>query len=168
MKKLAISLLLFVSIQLSGFGQTMVYDLNFKAYPDCKTINEYAKKKGVETISELYNIGSESVVELYQKKDGKLIGIVVDTTKVDIKKLRHHKQDKRMSFLMSKYDVSTAIDIFNGRAIIGMSTEEATDSWGKPQDVNKTTTGSGSKEQWVYGNGNYLYFEDGVLTTIQN
>lgn len=25
-----------------------------------------------------------------------------------------------------------------------------------------------SREQWVYGNGNYLYFEDGTLTSIQN
>ena len=41
-------------------------------------------------------------------------------------------------------------------------------NWGKPQKVNRTTTRYGTSEQWVYGDGNYLYFEDGVLTSIQN
>ncbi|WHY64669.1 hypothetical protein [Neobacillus sp. SuZ13] len=41
-------------------------------------------------------------------------------------------------------------------------------SWGEPQKINKTTTSYGTKEQWVYGNGNYFYFENGILTTIQN
>jgi hypothetical protein len=40
--------------------------------------------------------------------------------------------------------------------------------WGKPEKINKTTTSRGVREQWVYPSGNYLYFYDGVLTTIQN
>lgn len=53
--------------------------------------------------------------------------------------------------------------------IIGMSTEQVLNSsWGKPQKVNTTTTSLGTREQWVYGNGNYLYFENGILVTIQN
>jgi hypothetical protein len=40
-------------------------------------------------------------------------------------------------------------------------------TWGKPESINTTTTQSGTLEQWVYSNGNYLYFQDGVLTTIQ-
>jgi len=40
-------------------------------------------------------------------------------------------------------------------------------SWGKPKAVNRTTTTSGISEQWVYSGG-YLYFRNGVLTTIQN
>ncbi len=40
--------------------------------------------------------------------------------------------------------------------------------WGKPRSVNKTTTAYGTREQWVYGDGNYLYFENGLLTAIQN
>lgn len=52
---------------------------------------------------------------------------------------------------------------------IGMSREEAAaSSWGKPQHINTTTRASGTREQWVYGDGNYLYFNDGVLTSIQN
>ncbi len=51
---------------------------------------------------------------------------------------------------------------------IGMSGQDVLDSsWGRPEKVNRTTTQRGVREQWVY-HGNYLYFEDGVLTTIQN
>lgn len=41
-------------------------------------------------------------------------------------------------------------------------------SWGKPQRINTTTNKWGERQQWVYGSGSYLYFENGVLTTIQN
>lgn len=53
---------------------------------------------------------------------------------------------------------------------VGMTKEEVLmSSWGRPQHVNSTTTSRGTREQWVYGGGNYLYFdESGRLTTIQN
>ena len=52
---------------------------------------------------------------------------------------------------------------------IGMSHEDVfASSWGRPQSVNNTTTRYGLHEQWVYGGHNYLYFENGKLTTIQN
>lgn len=52
---------------------------------------------------------------------------------------------------------------------IGASQEDALASmWGKPKSINTTTTSRGTREQWVYGDGNYLYFQNGVLTSIQN
>lgn len=51
---------------------------------------------------------------------------------------------------------------------IGMSQQDVLDSsWGKPRDVNRTVSAYGVREQWVY-DGGYLYFKDGILTTIQN
>lgn len=56
-----------------------------------------------------------------------------------------------------------------GGVHIGMTKGEVlTNGWGQPSDINKTTTAYGTREQWVYGGGNYLYFEDGILTSIQN
>jgi len=49
-----------------------------------------------------------------------------------------------------------------------MTTEQARLAWGTPERINRTTTAAGTREQWVYGSGNYLYFDDGVLETIQN
>ena len=55
-------------------------------------------------------------------------------------------------------------------ARIGMSPEQVTKkaSWGKPNHINCTTNAYGVHEQWLYGGGNYLYFENGRLTAIQN
>ena len=56
-----------------------------------------------------------------------------------------------------------------GGVQIGMSKARVLNSnWGKPSHVNRTTTADGEREQWVYGSGNYLYFTNGILTTIQN
>lgn len=53
-------------------------------------------------------------------------------------------------------------------AIIGMTKEQVLNStWGEPISKNITTTTHGTREQWVYGNGNYLYFKDNILESIQ-
>ncbi len=52
---------------------------------------------------------------------------------------------------------------------LGMTAEDVlASSWGKPKSVNRTTYTFGTHEQWVYGSRSYLYFENGVLTAIQN
>lgn len=52
---------------------------------------------------------------------------------------------------------------------VGMSKEQVLgSSWGKPNSVNKTTSIHGTREQWVYGGNNYLYFEGDTLTTVQH
>ncbi|CAJ97168.1 DUF2845 domain-containing protein [Cupriavidus necator] len=52
---------------------------------------------------------------------------------------------------------------------IGMTSQQVLEDthWGKPQYVNKTQNAYGITEQWVYRTGNYLYFRNGVLETIQ-
>ena len=51
---------------------------------------------------------------------------------------------------------------------IGMTKDEVMkSSWGKPSDRNITETIYGTHEQWVYGNGRYVYFDDGYVTAIQ-
>lgn len=57
--------------------------------------------------------------------------------------------------------------INEGKVQIGMTKLEAELSWGKPNDINKSTGSWGVHEQWVYDDS-YLYFENGKLTSIQN
>jgi hypothetical protein len=59
------------------------------------------------------------------------------------------------------------------RVWIGMSAEECIQSCSYPLQINKTVTAKGVQEQWVYpaaeeGKQTYLYFENGILTTMQN
>jgi hypothetical protein len=52
---------------------------------------------------------------------------------------------------------------------IGMTANEVRNSKrGPPDHINSTITQRGTSEQWVYDGGHYmLYFDDGVLTAIQ-
>ena len=59
-------------------------------------------------------------------------------------------------------------DILNGIVKLGWSKDMCREAWGNPKDINKTIGSYGVHEQWVYGGDNYLYFENGILTTIQN
>ena len=51
---------------------------------------------------------------------------------------------------------------------LGMTTQDVVDSsWGRPERINRTTGYNVNRQQWVYGNGNYLYFEHDILTSMQ-
>lgn len=57
-----------------------------------------------------------------------------------------------------------------GKVRIGMTEDEVIRAWGKPDHVNKTITSSGTRKQLVFGTSSkrqYLYIDDGVLTSIQ-
>ena len=72
--------------------------------------------------------------------------------------------------IMEKYgcDEDIAYCIMHKQVRRGMTAEQCRASWGRPRDINRTTGSFGEHEQWVYDGYNYLYFEDGILTTIQN
>lgn len=62
-------------------------------------------------------------------------------------------------------------DIENKKIWIGMTKEQAIESWGRPYDVNKSVGSWGVHEQWVLRDSiytPYLYFENGILTSWQN
>lgn len=51
---------------------------------------------------------------------------------------------------------------------IGMTKDEVLERWGKPEDINRTINAYSTSEQWVYPNYKYVYFENGILVTIQD
>lgn len=74
----------------------------------------------------------------------------------------------RKRSLINKYGQGTAKLILDGKVQIGFTKQMCIESWGEPEDINRTTGSYGVHEQWVYGNGRYLYFDNGKLTSIQN
>ena len=61
------------------------------------------------------------------------------------------------------------VGITKETARIGMTTQTVLDcGWGEPDRVNRTVTATGVREQWVYDDGSYLYFDNGKLTAIQD
>lgn len=57
--------------------------------------------------------------------------------------------------------------IVAGRIRIGMTEEMVLLAWGFPARVNTTLNANGKLQQWVYGSGNYVYLQNGIVTTIQ-
>lgn len=50
--------------------------------------------------------------------------------------------------------------------IVGMTKDEAIQSWGRPIKTNDSGGSYGSHDQWIY-ESHYIYFQDGVLTSWQ-
>lgn len=73
----------------------------------------------------------------------------------------------RLSMLTERYGQADAERIAQGVVWIGMTHEQLRESWGSPRDVNTTTTAAGKSEQWVYGDSQYVYLENGRVTAIQ-
>lgn len=63
--------------------------------------------------------------------------------------------------------MSGSLDELTSGNGIGISAESALKRFGRPQKVNRTTTASGVREQWVYDDGQYVYVENGRVTAIQ-
>jgi DNA integrity scanning protein DisA with diadenylate cyclase activity len=78
------------------------------------------------------------------------------------------EDNPKFARLIKKYGKATAARIMAKDIWIGMTSEMAQDALGKPGDINRSTFSWGVHEQWVYSNGKYLYFEDGVLTSWQD
>ncbi len=77
------------------------------------------------------------------------------------------EEQKRIANIRKKYSKHIADLILKGYVETGMTKKMCIESWGEPLDINTTTGSYGTHEQWVYGTS-YLYFENGILTTIQN
>lgn len=81
---------------------------------------------------------------------------------------REKEQQERRAMLYKKYGRSNAELILKRQVRIGMTRAMCREAWGSPEDINRTSGSWGVHEQWVYGLSSYLYFENGVLSSIQN
>lgn len=69
---------------------------------------------------------------------------------------------------IKNYGKENAQHILERKVKIGMTEEMCLDSWGEPKSRNKTILNGKISQQWVYNSGTYLYFDNGILTAIQN
>jgi hypothetical protein len=77
-------------------------------------------------------------------------------------------QDSKIEYSYEQYEKVDLSNIFIKDPEIGMTVNEVKNStWGLPEDINRTTNAFGVSEQWVYNNYKYIYFEDGIVTSIQ-
>ena len=84
---------------------------------------------------------------------------------------RRDEVQRRREILLSAerrgWDPDTVALVIDRHVRVGMNEEMVRYAWGWPEDVNRTVTRFSSREQWVYGAGRYVYFEDGTVTAVQ-
>lgn len=129
-------------------------------------------------IGKLGYIGEGSII-----KDGDLLDFIalltekarqdrmteIDNESVSVEKVQKEARIKRESTIkskFSKYGAKIVSKIIENKIWIGMTSEMAVASWGSPDQINKSVSTYGTKEQWVYS-GDYLYFELGLLKSYQ-
>jgi len=71
--------------------------------------------------------------------------------------------ENRLEAMISKYGKNKGKLIASDKVWTSISYEMAIDSWGEPDDVQKTSLASGNTEKWIYPDGRYLYFKNGRL-----
>lgn len=52
------------------------------------------------------------------------------------------------------------------QVLVGMTREEVERAWGKPDRVDRSSSGAGVREQWAYDSGFYVYFGEEKVTSI--
>lgn len=95
-----------------------------------------------------------------------------DTGKYEIEKIHKgylNSTNRKAHNLYKKYfwDKYDCVSVAQKRIKIGMNKQMVTEAWGHPYDINKSIYSFGVHEQWVYSSS-YVYFEDGLVTAIQN
>jgi hypothetical protein len=94
-----------------------------------------------------------------QKRDDEAIKLVVEAKQ---------KEQERKAAIIKKYGNEIGQKIISQKIWIGMTSKMAQESWGSPNDINRTVGSWGVHEQWVYSHDTYLYFENGILTSWQD
>ncbi len=83
----------------------------------------------------------------------------------------HVNEEDKSQDIFIEYRKRNSSTVVPSPPAIGMTRDEVINSlWGKPNQINKTTTANGVSEQWVYSDdvgGGYVYFEDGIVESIQ-
>lgn len=85
-------------------------------------------------------------------------------------KIRSQRATRIRNNKIKKYGWSNHINqiVTNRQIQLGMTKKQIKMSWGNPEDINRTVGVWGVHEQWCYGSGYYLYFENGILTSWQD
>ena len=134
---------------------------NFSLTPSLTPFDEYQNYYlGYQTYKQ-NRIEEEKLEKIAQEEQ-------YEREKLEQEEIWKREQAEKYARLTKKYGKNIAKDIIEGYVRIGWTKEMCIESWGEPNEINKTTNKYSVSEQWVYGSGSYLYFDNGRLSTIQN
>lgn len=122
------------------------------------TMEHYLDAKVYEQQGDIDSMISDDLSQIPLNYNGKI--------KVQVNELRNKYRSHLVDYENAQADLKAYED--KADPTVGMTAQELVDSkWGKPSDVNRTTTANGTFEQWIYGGNRYVYLENGIVTGIQ-
>ncbi len=123
---------------------------------------------------------SEKITQVKDLKDNKDVPVLTENKKRQLvieKKRRRDQAIEREKLRLQvianekKYmnqSGGKTDEIINKNIIIGMTKEQVLALWGRPNGIIHIPIGSKDvHERWKYGSSTYLYFEEGILTSIR-
>ena len=110
---------------------------------------------------------------IYQEKrcEGAQVVNISGAGKGDPTSTGSQSAQREVAYAKRALQVDTAVG--QGNVLVGMTASEVRRSWGNPTQVNRTVSGRGTDEQWVYSvkdrylETRYVYLTDGVVRSIQ-
>jgi len=82
-------------------------------------------------------------------------------------RLRQAQERRRQEISAKPWPEKIKRAVLEKQIEIGMTSDQVTAAWGRPESVNETITATSRQEQWKYPGPTYLYFNNGTLTTVQ-
>lgn len=123
------------------------------------------KDKAKELSSNTYNMKSMNIVDDTLVRDDKEFSTCFSIQNSLLK--LSYANVGRYTFLENAELFFELLEQYPTSPCLGMTAEEVrASSWGKPENINKSTYSWGTKEQWCYSGYRYIYLENGIVTSI--
>ena len=168
--QIAITLLLNACIALPAISGTM-YEWRDPATGKLK-LGDKPPNSGIEYWIEGQKRPEEKAFEEKQKNEQKIEEEKRNAVLQEQQRKQQAEEDAKLEKRrqdMAKFIEKNCASIENDRVRIGMNKETFRLCFGvSPTKINTTATANGTHEQWVYPDGRYYYFTNGILTAIQN
>ena len=139
------------------------------------TCHTYADDDIQNAIDELSNKAHNTGMYIEKNEDGEVV-LTNDDEISDVishlnarAELRQKRLEEYANHLYQQEEDARVALAKKPDARIGMTSKQVRNNtnWGEPLSIRTTITKYGKQEQWIYEGYQYLYFENGVLTTIQ-
>ncbi|GIP25501.1 hypothetical protein J23TS9_06310 [Paenibacillus sp. J23TS9] len=133
--------------------------------PQKQMDNELRDKRNnvLNLLSEKYMMTDEEIKEISSIKEDDSRNAKIDSIYKPIAEKLAKKQDLEEW----KQQRERLKQVANMDPTIGMTKKEVEASlWGTPDSINTTVTAHVKSEQWVYDGYRYVYFDDGIVTSI--
>lgn len=166
----------------SKTGDIVNIEQNQKWFCEDLSLTDTNKVKYLKPLYYLTNQNNTIVLDIEQLRSSFITEAQYDKIQEEKKlaeaeKIKQEKEEeqkriaedkKNRQLYINKYGAKFGSLIADNKVAIGMNMEMCRLAWGEPLDINRITMKGYAHEQWVYGFGTYLYFNNGVLSTIQD